>query len=230
MARIFFVLSLFAISLLVTNIFLGFRIGDLQTSARDVVQSRRELEATRRDLTATDAQVAAREESWREATGRYVPIRSRVRIHVLLGIAASLVAILVNCITVTYFVGTTRWCREVVDTYQLDSALADRSLKLKRQSYPLALISFLAILTLVVLGAFSDPSGSNFENSDRWVVSHQMAAWTAVVVVGWSLSVQVGKIGANYEIIESILQQVRAVRKERGLEELGDEEMPRFRP
>lgn len=229
MARIFFALSLFAIALLCTNIFLGFRIGDLQTAARDLVQGRRDFDEKKRDLTATDEQIEELDSKLKSATKDYLPIRDRVRVHVLFGIAATLVTILVNSITVTYFVGTTRWCREVVDTYSLDDSLADRSLKLKRKAFPLAIVSFLAILTLVTLGAVSDPSGSNFEDSARWVLVHQLAAWIATGIVAWSLMIQVGTIGANYEIIEEILEGVRQVRQARGLDDLSEDQLSRFR-
>lgn len=229
LARIFFGLSLFAIVLLATNIFLGFRIGDLQNPARDLVKARGEFAEAERKLTSTDEHLEELDSKRQRALEEYLPVRDRVRFHVLFGIAATLVTILVNSITVTYFVGTTRWCREVVDTYSLDNSLAERSLKLKRKAYPLALISFLAVLALVVLGAVSDPSGSNFEDSARWVVVHQLAAWVGTGVVAWSLMMQVGTIGANYEIIEEILENVRAVRQARGLDDLTEDQLSRFR-
>ena len=229
LARIFFTLALFAIALLATNIFLGFYIGNLQSAARDLVQARRDLNETKRDLTSNDEEVAALEAKLKLATKSYIPVRDRVRVHVLFGIAGTLVTILVNSITVTYFIGTTRWCREVVDTYCLDNSLTERSAALKRKAFPLAIVSFLAILTLVTLGAVSDPAGSNFEDSDRWVLAHQLAAWIATGIVAWSLMVQVGKIGANYEIIEEILEAVRQVRQSRGLDEFSENELSRFR-
>ena len=40
-------------------------------------------------------------------------------VHRLSGVAAALAVVLVNSIVVTYFVGTSRWCKEVAETYQL---------------------------------------------------------------------------------------------------------------
>ena len=40
-------------------------------------------------------------------------------IHRLSGVAAAISVVLVNSIVVTYFVGTSRWCKEVSETYEL---------------------------------------------------------------------------------------------------------------
>ena len=36
------------------------------------------------------------------------------RVHTLLGLLISVMGVLVNCLSVTYFIGTGRWCKEVV--------------------------------------------------------------------------------------------------------------------
>ena len=48
--------------------------------------------------------------------------RQWMTLHMLLGSAAGLMAILVNSITITYFIGTSRWCKEVCDTYQIGAS------------------------------------------------------------------------------------------------------------
>ena len=60
-------------------------------------------------------------------------------VHRLSGILAALVVVLVNSMSVTYFIGTGRWCREVVETYHLADALILRSKAIKRSSFPFAL-------------------------------------------------------------------------------------------
>lgn len=44
-------------------------------------------------------------------------------VHRLSGVLAALVVVLVNSMAVTYFVGTSRWVREVVETYGLEAVL-----------------------------------------------------------------------------------------------------------
>ena len=53
-------------------------------------------------------------------------------VHRLLGLAAAIVVVLANSITVTYFVGTGRWCKEVSEAYELDPQFVRRSAKIKR--------------------------------------------------------------------------------------------------
>ena len=86
-------------------------------------------------------------------------------LHMLLGQAAALVAVLVNSITITYFIGTSRWCKEVCETYRLPAELAERSTRLKRSTFPWALAGILAVIVIVGLGAAADPSGANLAAS-----------------------------------------------------------------
>ena len=47
-------------------------------------------------------------------------------VHRLTGIAAALAVVLVESVIVTYFIGTSRWCKEVIETYSLDPARGPR--------------------------------------------------------------------------------------------------------
>src|SRR5690349_20501983 len=60
-------------------------------------------------------------------------------LHRLTGVAAALMVVLVESIVVTYFIGTSRWCKEVVDTYQLGRDPVVASNRLKRRTFPWAL-------------------------------------------------------------------------------------------
>ena len=79
------------------------------------------------------------------------------------------------------------------------------------------------------MGAVSDPSSSNFEDSDRWVIPHQLVALAGTAVISWALFMQVGKIGANYDVIQEILSKVAEVRRARGLDAISDDDLSRFR-
>ena len=78
------------------------------------------------------------------------------RAHFLAGVFSSLVVVLVNCISMTYFIGTSRWCKEVADTYRLDQQLVRRSATLKRRTFPWALLSVLSMVGVSSLGAAAD--------------------------------------------------------------------------
>ncbi len=96
-------------------------------------------------------------------------------VHRLLGVAAALVVVLVNSIVVTYFIGTSRWCKEVVETYGLDAQFVRRSLTLKRRTFPWALMSMLVIVGVVALGGAADPATGR-QGTEHWVVPHLIGA------------------------------------------------------
>jgi hypothetical protein len=92
------------------------------------------------------------------------PVRLRWgTVHRLSGVFAALVVVLVNSMAVTYFIGTGRWCREVAETYRLDAGLVDRSRRLKRSAFPLALLGMLA----VVAQAIASPRANDAVSSRR---------------------------------------------------------------
>ncbi|HEV3004682.1 MAG TPA: hypothetical protein VGX78_09475 [Pirellulales bacterium] len=80
--------------------------------------------------------------------------------HRLAGVGVGLLVVLVNSIVVTYFIGTSRWCKEVVATYSLDGELVRRSTRLKRRTFPFALASMLVVVVLIASGGAADPGGA----------------------------------------------------------------------
>ena len=142
-------------------------------------------------------------------------------VHRLSGLAAALLIVLVNSIVVTYFVGTSRWCKEVVSTYPIEPALAERSARLKRRTFPIALSSMLIIVGVVALGGAADPAASLEMpplGGVTWAQFHLLGSLIGIALVGWSFLVQRGYIEINGEIIERMLDEVRRIRSERGLE------------
>ena len=216
-ARIFFALALFAVSLLVLNAVLGFFGGDYNATMRRLQESARQMEAVTRAPGSSAEEREAARERLEELVRQSRPARNWTTAHRLLGVAAALVTVLVNSITVTYFIGTARWCREVVETYQLDPELAERSDRLKRRSFPWSAIGILIVIGLVALGALSDP-GANVRQSEQWVMPHYLLAIIGILVIGYAFLRQVVAIGANYEVIEQILNDVQRIRSDRGLE------------
>jgi hypothetical protein len=92
-------------------------------------------------------------------------------VHRLSGVLAALMVVLVNSMAVTYFIGTGRWCREVVETYGLDGSYIERSRRLKRSAFPFALMGMLAVVTIVALGGAADPA-SGRPGTQQWVTPH----------------------------------------------------------
>ena len=59
-------------------------------------------------------------------------------VHRLTGIAAALGVVFVESVVVTYFIGTSRWCKEVTETYRLDPNRVRQSNRLKRRAFAVA--------------------------------------------------------------------------------------------
>ncbi|MEX2141565.1 MAG: hypothetical protein WD894_20030 [Pirellulales bacterium] len=140
----------------------------------------------------------------------------RASVHRRAGVAAAIVVIFANSLAVTYFIGTSRWCKEVVASYSLDSKLLRRSMALKRRTFPWAVSSMLVIVAVVALGASADP-GTGMENTADWVLPHVLGSLAALAFLVLSFFVQGSNIRAHYEVIKDIMTEVRRVREARGL-------------
>ncbi|MFO0867557.1 MAG: hypothetical protein U0935_01295 [Pirellulales bacterium] len=219
MIRIFFSLAVVALVLLAVNLLIGLSIGDYNSAAQawlDSVAEVRRLEHQRRG--ADGESLAAARQRQQELNQSLAPQRQRVRWHWLFGLAASLVTILVNSVTVTYFIGTSRWCKEVGDAYSLAPELAARSAQLKRRTFPWALGSMLVIVGIVALGASSEPGNSLVEQPASWVHFHLAAALVGVCLILLSFFVQAHQIHANSLLVQQMMDEVRRIRSDRGLD------------
>jgi hypothetical protein len=88
-------------------------------------------------------------------------------LHRLTGVAAALMVVFVESVVVTYFIGTSRWCKEVVETYQLDRASVLASNRLKRRTFPWALAGMLGVVAVIALPHF-DPASSSTQRLRNW--------------------------------------------------------------
>ena len=138
-------------------------------------------------------------------------------VHRLSGIFSSLMVVLVNSMAVTYFIGTARWCREVVETYELDNVLIERSKQLKRQAFPWAVSGMLAVVTIVALGGAADPASGRSGTQD-WVSVHLVGSLACVAVIGFCYQAQMSALRGQQRLIDEVLAAVRDIRLARGLE------------
>jgi hypothetical protein len=138
--------------------------------------------------------------------------------HRLTGLAAALGVVLVESIVVTYFIGTSRWCKEVVDTYQLDRAPVLASNRLKRSTFPWALSGMLAVVVVIALGGAADTSATLHPDAPTWAFWHLIGSFLGIVFVGWTYFLEWSNIAANQVIIEQLVSQVGAIRRARGLD------------
>lgn len=218
MVRIFLALAFLSVGLLVANLVSGFLVGDWNGVSSSFREQQAEVTMLKKSSSLrAKKDLAELLPGFSQASREFNEMRSRQIVHFLLGVLATLVAILINSISVTYFIGTSRWCQEVSDTYRLGDKFVSRSRRLKRKTFPWSLCSILLVLAVATLGAASDPAG-NSSNSAGFVSWHMLLAVMTTCFVGWSFLVQVGAVGANFEIIDEILTSVKSIREERGLD------------
>jgi amino acid transporter len=137
--------------------------------------------------------------------------------HRLAGIAAAIGVIFVECIGYTYFVGTSRWCKEVVETYRLDPAAVVASNRLKRRTFPWALAGMLTVVGIAALGAASDPATLQ-PKTQAWADWHLVGAFLGIVLIAWTYVVLWNNIVANQAINERVVDEVSRFRKAAGLD------------
>lgn len=217
MIRIFSTLAMVALLLLGANFLLGLFGGDFYQVASQVKEATRAAKETEISTRASESDKKAALEKRDAAIAQFEPLRGYMTVHILLGLSAGLATVLVNSITMTYFIGTSRWCKEVVETFRLDSALAIEGQRIKRRNFPWSLTGILSILGVMALGAAADASGANWKHAGQFVQPHYVAAMAAMALIGFSFNRQTNYLRENGELVAKILAEVARVRRERGL-------------
>jgi hypothetical protein len=138
-------------------------------------------------------------------------------VHMLLGTSAAIAVVFVFSIAVTYFVGTSRWCKEVTETYLLDSAPLVRSTKLKRKTFPLCVVGMLTMVAVAALGAASDP-GTGRSNTAEMANVHLAGAFIGLAIVAFIYFRVWLNMAENQLAIQEIVDSVREIRIEKGLD------------
>jgi hypothetical protein len=122
---------------------------------------------------------------------------------------------------VTYFVGTSRWVREVAETYGLDPAVIERGRRLKRAAFPFAVAGMLAVVGIVALGGAADPATGR-KGSRDWVTPHLLGALGLTAAIAWCFQAQLPGIRRQHELIDEVMALVRRERQRRGLDVPGE--------
>ena len=139
-------------------------------------------------------------------------------VHRLTGVAAALAVVFVESVVVTYFIGTSRWCKEVVETYHLDRSIVANSNRLKRRTFPWALAGMITVVAVAALGAAADPGSTMHLDAQRWTEWHLIAAFAGILLIGWTYVIAWNNIVANHAIIQQLVDEVARIRRQRGLD------------
>lgn len=204
-----------------TNIVLGFAIGDyngafaeLRDQGKPIEDEIRNLREERPRPTAQIEKLQAQREAMHQV---FDPIERRALVHILFGVATALVAVLVNSISVTYFIGTSRWVREVVETYGFDHHWIADANRLKRRTFPWALVGMLTAVGIIALGAAAHP-GTIRAGTAAWVAPHYIGALVGTGILALCYFLQWQDISANFVLIRELVAEVQRVRREKGLD------------
>lgn len=217
MARIFSSLAVVAVTLIVINLFLGLMAGDYNEGSAQLRRHVEKREMAKNDRRTPPAEVDKLTAEMDAARAEFEPVRKRTAWHRLLGILAALVGVLVQCIAVTYFIGTARWCKEVVEAYSFDPEYVRRSAKIKSRCFPWSLLGIITIVVIVTFGAAADPATLR-STTARWVVPHFWAAMLGTGLVVYCLYQQAVRIQTNNGLVNEITEAVRVEREKRGLD------------
>lgn len=137
--------------------------------------------------------------------------------HLLMGTAAALAVVLVESIAATYFIGTSRWCKEVSEAYGLSPSMLQAINRLKRMTFLWAVLGMLTIVAVGALGAASDP-GTGRATARETSTFHLVAAWGGFAIVAYSYLRIWINIRSNQAVIAEVLGHVAKIRAERGLD------------
>jgi hypothetical protein len=220
-SRIFTGLAVFTVVLLLAAVVGGLRIGNYNAATFRLRALQQDLYRMQSSVSVESDSIKRQEALISDGYTELEPLRGSVTFHVLLGVLTSLITILVSSVAVTYFIGTSRWCREVVEAYGLDEAILQRSNALKRRAFPPALVTMLAALGIAAFGAAADP-GTLRANTSEWVMPHRIVSLVGVVAIAICLWKQARYIAANHVIIQEVLQKVKQLRRDRGLDVVTD--------
>lgn len=214
--RIFLGLAALAMALLVVNLFLGLGTGDYNTPVHAYVSAARQLDELKRAKAPLEEIEAA--EQKREALFQQVKqVQPGVIRHMLVGILGALVTLLVCSVSITYFIGTSRWLKEVVETYKLDRAYVTDSARIKRRSFRWSVAGALAILAVVLLGGAAEPTLANAPSAASFVAPHYVAGLLSIAFLAVSFIMQGVSLAENGQLVERVMGDVRRIRAERGL-------------
>jgi hypothetical protein len=221
LVRIFSVLAVVALLLLAGNFLIGLAGGDFQAAALAKRQAQQQLAQWERLPRAVRQQQRAQREAAQQAVAAaetaFRGPRRWMTLHMFVGSLAALMTVLVSSLAITYFIGTSRWCQEVCQTYDLAPELARRAQAIKRRAFPWSLSAILTVVAVVGLGAAADPSGANWQHSASLVMPHFLLAAASLGVVGAAFWVQLVRMHENHALIETILAEVRRIRAARHL-------------
>ena len=135
--------------------------------------------------------------------------------HRLAGLGGAIIVVLLHSIAATYFIGTSRWCDEVVEAYSLDQSIRRRNKSIKRRAFFLAFIGMLTSVGIGASGMAGDPQiglRAQAPLSLTWTQVHLGSAACFLAYTTWSFWRIWLYMAANQQVIGEILGHVKRIR------------------
>lgn len=137
-------------------------------------------------------------------------------LHFLVALGTSLLVLLVHAVALTYFMGTGRWIEETCGAYRLGDEARRQNVRLKFQVIPGILVCFLLVLVTGAFGATADPAAAT--NMAGAATIHFTLACTLLAVNSGVSWLQYRCIARNGRMVNEIVDEVRRIRREQGLD------------
>ncbi|MGY8768966.1 MAG: hypothetical protein ACKVH8_11150 [Pirellulales bacterium] len=210
MTNIFRTLAIVSLALLGINILLGLRIGDYNGQINQLHKTAQQVKSETDPAKQEEAKSTLQSQQT-----EWLQIRGRAGIHMILGTLAAICTVLASCVCLTYFVGTSRWCKEVTEAYHFDPAPAERSAIMKRLAFQLAVATMTTMMLLVAIGSLVASTSDYFRDwSPVMVTPHMVFGFAALAFVAFAFIKQMQLVTENYQIIRQISEQVQKVRQD----------------
>jgi hypothetical protein len=135
-------------------------------------------------------------------------------VHVLVGLAALLLTLLVHAIVLTYFMGTGRWIEETSQAYGLSVDYRAENVRLKYRTLP-GMVGCLVLLILTAAsGAAADPAAALGWPAAKTV--HLLLASLSLLMNLAICALEHQTIHRNGKLVDQIMSAVTALREGRG--------------
>ncbi len=137
-------------------------------------------------------------------------------VHFLVALGTAILVLLVHAVVLTYFMGTGRWIEETSAAYQLGEEPRRQNIRLKYRVLPGMVLCIGLVVATGALGAIADPA-SHTKLAGAATIHFWLAAATLAVnlTVSW---IEWDGIHRNARIVNEVIDAVRRIRRERGLD------------
>lgn len=137
-------------------------------------------------------------------------------LHFLVALGSCILVLLVHAVALTYFMGTGRWIEETCQAYSLGGEAHRANIRLKFQAIPGMVVCFVLVLVTGAFGAIADPA-STTDVANAATIHFLLAVTLLTTNVGVNFW-QHRCIVHNGRIVNEIVQAVRRIRREKGLD------------